>query len=56
LEREKKRIAECRPNDLLFVENEDSGYDIKDIKWPNLKEFTIELAIQKIDEFMKTVC
>jgi hypothetical protein len=55
LEREKKRIAECRPNDLLFIENEDSSYEIKNIKWPTLKEFTIDFAIQKIDEFMKTV-
>ncbi|CAF0866199.1 unnamed protein product [Brachionus calyciflorus] len=38
---------------INFVENEDN-YEVKNIKWPQIGEFTVELGEKKVDEFMKT--
>ena len=38
----------------FYIENEDNQ-PIKNIKWPTINEFNEKLAIEKIQEFMKTV-
>jgi hypothetical protein len=41
-------------NTLFFIEDEDN-VEIKNIKWPTIGQFTIDLAVSKIEEFMKNV-
>ena len=41
-------------HDVDFIENEDD-YKIKNIKWPSIGEFTMEIGEHRIDEFIKTV-
>ena len=37
-----------------FIENEDN-YKIKNIKWPSIGDFKVEIGEKKIDEFIKSV-
>ncbi len=41
-------------HDVDFIENEDD-FKIKNIKWPSIGEFTVEIGEHKIDELIKTV-
>jgi A-kinase anchor protein 14 len=54
VERERTRIANRHSEKELFVES-DENYEMKNIKWPTIKEFNNDLAIAKLEEYMKNV-
>lgn len=50
----KRKESDELHSNTKFAEQEDN-YNVKNIKWPTIGEFNEKLAIEKIDEFMKTV-
>lgn len=51
---EESKEIESRVSKVIFVENEDN-FEIKNIKWPTIAEFTTDLGERKIDEFIRKV-
>lgn len=42
-------------SEFEYVENEDTGYEFKNINWPTIGEFDETIGAEKIDEFIKKV-